>query len=232
MTLVRRLAVWLSETVRTNASPGCVEWAEALEAELDVIESDWAALGWALGSLRVLLVYRERPWRTMADVEQAAVRWRDRKGNNTPAEIVVRNLGWLLSGLPVVLRHGHSAPGLERAGYWLFVSAWASLGVIPVTRLRAGKVPPEAEGPSLIAFFRNDLKWLSNPLRSPAGLWMAVQVTLLFGGLTLSQVYGWHPVINAVCVLCWAGLMALSVHSVRLNRRRLAQLDRVMAWEQ
>lgn len=44
MTGIRRVALCIAEFARTYASPGCVEWAEALEAEIEVIESDWTAL--------------------------------------------------------------------------------------------------------------------------------------------------------------------------------------------
>src|ERR1039458_8355339 len=55
MTLLRRLALGISSSVVQWASPGCKEWAEGLEREGAVIQSDWAALRWAIGSTRVLL---------------------------------------------------------------------------------------------------------------------------------------------------------------------------------
>jgi hypothetical protein len=55
MTLARKLAVGISERVVRWASPGCKEWAEAQSRELAVVENDWAALSWALGSAQVLL---------------------------------------------------------------------------------------------------------------------------------------------------------------------------------
>ena len=54
MTLLRRVAVWISNGVVRRASPGAKEWAEATAHEVEFIEGDWAALGWALGSVRVL----------------------------------------------------------------------------------------------------------------------------------------------------------------------------------
>ena len=55
MTLVRKLALSLSQKVVRLAAPGCKEWAEAQARELAFIPSDWAALRWSLGNARVLL---------------------------------------------------------------------------------------------------------------------------------------------------------------------------------
>jgi hypothetical protein len=59
MTLVRRLALKISDAVVRYASPGCKEWAEGLVREVAFIEGEWAALAWAIGSTRVLLDRRE-----------------------------------------------------------------------------------------------------------------------------------------------------------------------------
>ena len=71
MTLVRRLALGISAIVVRWASPGYKEWAEGLEREARVIESDWAALRWALGSTRVLLDCRAAPLRSLDEVPAA-----------------------------------------------------------------------------------------------------------------------------------------------------------------
>jgi hypothetical protein len=72
MTLSRRLALKISNGVVRHASPGCKDWAEGLAAEVAFIERDWAALGWALGSVKVLFDRREEPIRSLADVPAAA----------------------------------------------------------------------------------------------------------------------------------------------------------------
>ena len=55
MTLARRLAERISVAVVRWVSPGYKEWAEGLEREVAFIDSDWRALMWAIGSVRVLL---------------------------------------------------------------------------------------------------------------------------------------------------------------------------------
>jgi hypothetical protein len=71
MTPIRRMAVGISSRVVRWASPGCKEWAEGLQREAKVIESDWAALRWAIGSTRVLLDRRAAPLRSLDEVPAA-----------------------------------------------------------------------------------------------------------------------------------------------------------------
>jgi len=68
MTRTRKLAMGISARVVRWASPGCKEWAEGLAREATVIESDWAALRWALGSTRVLLDRRPVPLASLDEV--------------------------------------------------------------------------------------------------------------------------------------------------------------------
>jgi hypothetical protein len=65
------MAVGISSRVVRWASPGCKEWAEGLQREAKVIESDWAALRWAIGSTRVLLDRRAAPLRSLDEVPAA-----------------------------------------------------------------------------------------------------------------------------------------------------------------
>ncbi len=77
MTLVRRVALGISSSVVRWASPGCKEWAEGLEREGAVIESDWAALRWAIGSTRVILYPRGVPMRSLDEVPDATYKLLD-----------------------------------------------------------------------------------------------------------------------------------------------------------
>jgi hypothetical protein len=61
MTLVRGLAVRISERVVQWAAPACKDWAKGLAREVEFIPTDWRALAWALGSLPILLDRRAAP---------------------------------------------------------------------------------------------------------------------------------------------------------------------------
>jgi hypothetical protein len=72
MTIIRRKALETASWVVWLASPACREWAKGLEREVAEIESDWAALRWAIGGLRVVLDRRKPPIRSLAEVPEAA----------------------------------------------------------------------------------------------------------------------------------------------------------------
>src|SRR5580704_6882861 len=69
MTVVRRSAMRIAAFVVRYAAPGCRDWAEGLAREAEFIEDDWSALGWAIGSTRVLLDRREA---TVSSLSEAA----------------------------------------------------------------------------------------------------------------------------------------------------------------
>ncbi len=72
MTLRRRLGLKISQAVVRRAPPRAREWATAMLRELDHIESDWAALGWALGSVRILFVPCHVPFLEPSQIPLAA----------------------------------------------------------------------------------------------------------------------------------------------------------------
>lgn len=77
MTFIRRKALEISSWVTWLASPGCREWAEGLEREVAFIRSDWHALAWSIGSVRVLLEPRLAPIRSIEEVQAAAKKYFD-----------------------------------------------------------------------------------------------------------------------------------------------------------
>jgi len=72
MTALRSLAVRILRAVVRWSSPGRREWAEGLKREVAFIESDWAALVWATGSLRILFRGARMPLASLAEVPCAA----------------------------------------------------------------------------------------------------------------------------------------------------------------
>jgi len=57
MSAIRRLASRLLGAAVRHSSSDSQEWVRAMLSELDYIESDWAALFWALGSARAIFKY-------------------------------------------------------------------------------------------------------------------------------------------------------------------------------
>jgi hypothetical protein len=75
MSAIRRLAMRISAAVVRWASPGCKDWAEGLEREVEFVKGDWAALGWAIGSLRLVLYRRMRPAGARRDAPPRSPMW-------------------------------------------------------------------------------------------------------------------------------------------------------------
>ncbi len=93
MPILRRLAVkWLEAIVR-NAPPPCRQWASAMLRELDFIESDWAALLWALGSTAAISRHWLRAWHAWI---------RGREEEQTMKDTAVKVAGVLLGVLIAV----------------------------------------------------------------------------------------------------------------------------------
>jgi hypothetical protein len=72
MTLIRRAAQSIVTLVIRLTSRDSRDWAQAMLGELSYIESDWAALRWALGSMQVLFVSQRGHTMTMSDIPAAA----------------------------------------------------------------------------------------------------------------------------------------------------------------
>ena len=111
MTLVRKLAVRISSRVVRWASPGCKEWAEGLACEAAVIESDWAALRWALGSTRVLLDRRKAPLTSLDEVPAEAKKYVEALRAGVWALLMP-----LTQGPPFLWMFFRAKNSLERAG--------------------------------------------------------------------------------------------------------------------
>lgn len=61
MTAIRKLASQILDVAARHASPEVRDWGTAMGRELDFVESDLAALFWALGSATVLFKHLEVP---------------------------------------------------------------------------------------------------------------------------------------------------------------------------
>lgn len=72
MTLLRALAVKISRRVLCICPPASRDWARATARELEFVESDWAALRWALGGMKVLMRLQDPPLTALSQVPRAA----------------------------------------------------------------------------------------------------------------------------------------------------------------
>jgi hypothetical protein len=202
MTVIRRLALKISNEVMIWASPGSKEWAEGLAREVEFIESDWAALHWAIGSTRVLLDRRDAPIGSLDDALTVAKEYRGSFGNRlksaTPYFLWVLGVALLWLFIPSRM---YSNP-MMRVGGCLMAGAILYDGYRAlVYRRRKTDQPINAYAWAL--YYRSELQrdlefntgrvsWLSSAV-SDAGM------CLFYGGL-LNPFYTQLPVLFVVLI--------------------------------
>jgi len=135
MTRTRRLAKWILSWVVWLASPGCKEWAEGLAREAAVIDSDWSALRWSLGSTRVLLDRREAPLTSLDDVPAATQKLVDLVRGGTGLWLII------MQGPLYLLKFFSAKSNSERVGCVLVVLASIIAGIFYLIERRRLKVP-------------------------------------------------------------------------------------------
>lgn len=97
MSAPRRWALVTLRVVLWHAPEGSREWAAAMLRELDYIESDWAALWWALGSVAAIYRHACRNWRTHFGRQECTMNQFGKKA------------GWLFAGIGAALALGLAA---------------------------------------------------------------------------------------------------------------------------
>ncbi|MHB1675317.1 MAG: hypothetical protein ACYCSP_13815 [Acidobacteriaceae bacterium] len=226
MTPIRGSALKISNTVVRFASPGCKEWAEGLAREVAFVEGDWAALGWALGSVRVLFDYREAPLGSLVELPSVAEKFAQHASDNHTWLSSVTSFGW---GLLFACQFFRATNGpLERIGCSLAALGCAVLGTVELIDWRSQrKVPPSNDVNAVIQFYKAELK-----RRFHSGLlsWIAISAaTFLWVGVMLvgPERLAWW--ICCPCGLLWVGTMVLLLQGRRINRRRLERLEALLA---
>jgi hypothetical protein len=227
MTLMRKLALCISNIVIRYASPGCKEWAEALAREVVFVEGDWAAVGWALGSARILFDYREAPIESLADLFAAAKKFAESKRNS-------RNATWLImltQGLIYCDRFSRTTSWSERTGCSLVVLGSICLGMIALNQWRSKrKVPLGDDDIALVQFYTAELKRMSD-VRSYEWWLAGFGLTFFFVGTTMADRGGLHahPISDAVMGFFWMAGILFVLQMGRINRRRLERLNALLA---
>jgi hypothetical protein len=225
MTLVRKLALKISDAVVRYASLGRKEWAEGLAREVAFVESDWGALGWALGSMRVLLDRREAPIANLSEIPDAARKL---------AKEIRRARLWIL--LSMFLMSLSRALGLraatsqtQRVGCWLTIFVFASVGILQWARVPREE-PDSADVGVNAIYYKLELERLLGYC-SPAWTPLGCAILLLLGiGNVLEMTDGFRrqPVFSTFILLFWIAVFPMSRFAARKYQRRLHELDAVL----
>jgi hypothetical protein len=208
-----------------HASPGSKEWAAGLAREADFIESDWKALTWSLGGVRVLFHYREAPVRSMAELTKAAEKYaetqRHRFGTTNAIWItnLIQTLTWSIEFF--VARSWQA-----RLGYSLLVLGYLPLTVYSLMQSRREfDVPDRFDPAGMIRYYKAGLERVTS-LFAPSFLIYAYSYTLIPVGL---GIVFWRYHWSLLFDLFWVGVAALSFQKRQSNLRRLEQVDAVLS---
>jgi hypothetical protein len=210
MTLVRKLALKISDRVVRYASPGCKEWAEGLSVEVAFIRSDWAALRWALGSTRILLDRSEAPMNSLSDVTAFM---QERVKNQARS--------WIYSAtFPFIIWYEWG-----QQPYYPWELALASSLILVMQNLqrrRRLKTYVDGDARTCAMFYKKELEAFCSRKR-----WIAIPITLLCVVQVLKH---WtHPVIAMVVGIAFLGSVAQSIQSLPTSRMRLERLNALLA---
>ena len=216
MTRIRRMALGISSWVVWLASPGCKEWAEGLEREVAFIESDWRAMGWALGGVRVLFDRREAPLRSLAELPAVAKSFHDKRVNQTFYLYLLSV--FLVMFWVAMLCIGRAATWLP--GGWILLYAPLSVAY----RAYACRPREFPESPDLLQiadYYRAELKRDT-----------IVKLELFYAPALAVQLFifnGHEPHDLATLLVILVPVWMVSYLPVRFWRRRIANLDALLA---
>jgi hypothetical protein len=241
MTLARRAALNIMSWVVWLASPGCREWAEGLEREVAFIEGDWRALGWVIGSARVLLDRREAPIVSLEQASAVAKSYFESKTTRTfVGGSVIAALAFLLLSLL----------SLSALGAWVsFLRSMEPIGIcVGIAALLYGGYlvygypnrPRKAQGPldlhETVSKYRSELHRMQEIQHGRKGR-LVNSVFYIYFSLQLYFFYrseGFHELVQ-ISPLIFLWVLAMLYGEVRFhqkgraNLRRIAELDALLA---
>ena len=224
MSIVRTAAQKVSAMVVCYSSAGNKEWAEGLAREVDFIRSDWGALLWSMGSLRVLLDRRPAPIRTYDDLWPLVKKFEE-------SASVMRNMT-ICSALYITIYSGkffEKCAFPKHIGFIMLVAGWVAIGIrsFPDWRTKK-KILEEKDLPNLVRHYRIDLERLANTTRS-LKWWLGCFATaLLIPGVILTAPDLISPELICLYVLVFLVAIVSGVYTRRNARRQLQELDTLL----
>ena len=225
MTLVRRVAVAIPKMVMRHATPAALEWAAGIAREVEFVEGDWRALGWALGSVRILFDYQRPPFRSLAELHVVAEEFAQakRKGNAT--------WKWMWIYAAVYLdKVFHARSGMERSGDLLILLGWTLMSSdLYIEWWRRFMIPPCEDVEGLIRFYKVEMERVRDIPRSLMGWVGGLAITLICLGMPMEGLGGLSRSWAVFTAVMWVGSVLGFLLRRRKNRRLLEQLNGVLA---
>ena len=230
MTLIRGLATGISSRVVRWSSPGCKDWAEGLEREASVIESDWAAVRWSIGSMRVLLDRRQLPLTSLGEVPAETQKFVD-KVRMRAGFVLAMSIMYGLQALLCLWKFCKTRNTLEFAACVIVVLGSILAGLYSLMERRRLNVPwydDIYDDPVACAHLykerlkRRDSLWIYTSYFLCAGLGMVIN----YGGSYDSE----DRIYSAIFVGLFLLVIPPLILQVRRNNlRRIEEIDALLA---
>jgi hypothetical protein len=226
MTRLRKLAVKISDTVIRRSRPAYKDWARATGREMEFIESDWAALRWALGSWKMAASCQNAPLTTMSDVPRAARSFlRETRASAVLTSLSLLFMGYWFSG---VFRH--TVAGRPTGLGWALVVGVLVYIVCEAITFRGWRLPQGGGLPEAAGAYRSALRHQRDLL---SGVWYWSRAALIVAGPLLGAYHAWLLKPGAVrgaildANLTAGGIIALTLLVTRpVTQRVIARYQR------
>jgi hypothetical protein len=210
---MRRLAMKIACFVVRAAPAVSKDWARATAREMECIESDWAALRWSLGGVRLLWQPCEPRLASLADVPQAALRCAKeiRKRTVSGSIVCVFEAVWFAS-LSLRMRNP-----IQRLGCYLVVVGMLYMALQLLAR--RGGLSARPDVPTSASAYRLELERQRD---FHSGRWFWTRLFMMVPGIPLFSLGGAiaHPAQTRAFATIAAVFIFLSVIAVPLNLRR------------
>jgi uncharacterized membrane protein (DUF485 family) len=210
MTRIRRLAVKISDTVVCRSRPAYRDWARATARELEFIESDWAALRWALGSWKMAASCQNAPLTSMSEVPRAARNFlRETRASTFLTAVSLLWMAYWFSGI-----FRHTVAGRQTGLGWGLILAVLVYIACEAIAFRGWRFPRGGELPEVADAYRAALVHQRDVL---SGVWYWSRVTLIVAGPLLGAYHAWllqpgavrESILGANLLAC--GIIVLSL---------------------
>jgi hypothetical protein len=184
MTRLRKLAVKISDTVVCRSQPAFKDWARATARELEFIESDWAALRWALGTWKMATGCQNAPLTSMSEVPRAARSFL----RQTRASMVLTagSLLWMSYWFSGIFRH--TLTGRQTSLGWALLLAALVYIVCEAIAFRGWRLPRGGQLREVADAYRAALVHQRDHLN---GVWFWYRGTLVVAGPLLGACHAW-----------------------------------------
>jgi hypothetical protein len=226
MTLLRKAAVSVSGFVARHTSAGSREWAEGLAREAEVIDGDWAALGWSLGSLRVLFQNPPEPLRNSAEIARAGRLFAGSREHVPPVASLLTVLWAFDYAAKAVFPTGHIS-SWQRAGFAIAAVSAVYLAMVAWMDWRMRERPEDMDDAAWIGFYRTEMERRRDLYRGFGTLCVAA-CFLLMAGVALGVAGTARPYLALCLIAPWALLAWLIPQPAQRFQRKVEQLDSIL----